>query len=187
MPFFTRRGDDGTTGRLGEGRISKTDLRIETVGTLDEASAALGVARAAARDTCTVSILLSVQRDLHQVMAEVAASPENAQQFRFDPERVSWVEQQIQTFTNDVTAPFEFILPGDSTAGAALAVARTVVRRGERRLVELFERGMSTDGVLRHYMNRLSSLLFVLELIENKAAGATTTKARKDEGHPHEP
>jgi cob(I)alamin adenosyltransferase len=73
--------------------------------------------------------------------------------------------------------PGEFIVPGDSVGGAALSLARTVVRRAERRVVELFDRKVTTNPVLQQYLNRLSSLLFVLELIENRAAGKETTKA----------
>ncbi len=178
MSYFTRQGDDGTTGWLGSGRIPKDDPRIEALGTLDESSAALGLARAAARDPRSASTILEAQRDLYRMMAEIAAPPENAEGFRFDPGRVAWLEQQIETLGRGISMPGEFIVPGDSPAEAAFALARTVVRRAERRLVALSDAHLVRNPALNEYLNRLSSLLFVLELIENQAAGASSTPAR---------
>ncbi|MFH1185755.1 MAG: cob(I)yrinic acid a,c-diamide adenosyltransferase [Chloroflexota bacterium] len=187
MPHYTRRGDDGTTGWLGKGRLPKNHPRIEAVGTLDEASAAMGAARSAARDRRTAPLLLEAQRDLYQLMAEASAAPEGANTFRFDPARVEWLEQQIDALAQEIPMPGEFIVPGDSAAGAALAVARAVVRRAERRVVELHRHGQLKNAALHQYLNRLSSLLFVLELAENKAAGKKTTLARPDNrGSAHE-
>src|SRR5574340_1705223 len=92
MSYYSRRGDDGTTGLLGKGRLKKNDMRIETLGALDEASAALGQARSSARDSRARSLLRDGQRDLYQLMAEVSAAPEQASRFHFDPARVHWLE-----------------------------------------------------------------------------------------------
>ncbi len=167
------------TNLLGEGRVTKYHARIEAVGTLDESSAALGLARAQCLDPRSGSILLEVQRDLYKLMAEVAATPENAARFRFiDASRVKWLEEQTDALSQLVDMPKEFILPGDSLAGAALSVARTIVRRAERRVVELFDAEQLSNPELQRYLNRLSSLCFVLELLENKAAGHKTTLAK---------
>jgi len=179
MSFYTRKGDDGTTGLLGEGRIPKHHARIEALGALDESSAALGVARASARDARSASLLLEAQRDLYRLMAEVAATPESANQFHFEAERVGWLEGQVDALSRTVEMPKEFIVPGDTPAGAALSLARAVVRRAERRVVELFDRKEITSPIPLKYLNRLSSLLFVLELVENKSAGQETTRAKK--------
>lgn len=178
MPFFTRSGDDGTTGLLDRGRVPKYEDRLEALGSLDEASAALGVARAAAKNSFSMSRLLEAQRDLYHVMTEVAASPGRADQFRFDPKRVEWIEKQIEELAKDLEMPGEFIVPGDSPAGAAMAMARAVIRRAERRIVELFDKGKIENPGLQQYLNRLSSLLFILELLENQAAGKPTTRAK---------
>ncbi len=178
MSFFTRRGDDGTTGLLGKGRVSKHDARIEAIGNLDESSAALGLARASAQDERCVRLLLEAQRDLYHLMAEVAAAPDHAGQFQFGAGRVEWIENQIEELSKVVKMPGEFIVPGDTPGGAALSLARTIVRRAERRLVELFDTKETSNPALQQYLNRLSSLLFVLELVENKTAGKETTKAR---------
>jgi cob(I)alamin adenosyltransferase len=79
MSFYTAKGDDGTTGLLGEGRVMKYDARIEAIGTVDESTAALGLARAQCLDPRSGGILLEAQRDLYKLMAEVAATPENAE------------------------------------------------------------------------------------------------------------
>lgn len=180
MTFYTRNGDDGTTGLLGEGRVTKTHPRIEALGALDEASAALGLARAQVRDSRCGPILLEAQRDLYKVMAEVAATPDNADKFRgIDAARVHWLEAQTDALAATVKMPHEFILPGDSLAGAALSMARAVVRRAERRAVELLEADELSNPEVGRYLNRLSSLCFVLELVENAAAGRETTLAKK--------
>jgi cob(I)alamin adenosyltransferase len=177
MSFYTGKGDDGTTGLLGKGRIPKHALRIEAIGTLDEASAALGVARASAHDPRCPPLLLEIQRDFYQLMAEVAAVPLQAEQFRFDRARVDWLEEQIQELGKLVQMPGEFIVPGDTPGSAALSLARTVVRRAERRVVELFDKQEILNPALQQYLNRLSSLLFVLELVEIHATGMDATKA----------
>jgi len=180
MSFYTSKGDDGTTGLLGAGRVAKHHARIEAVGTLDESTAALGLARAQCRDPRSSGILLEVQRDLYRLMSEVAATPENAEKFRFiDARHVTWLEEQTDELSKLVEMPGEFILPGDSIAGAALALARTIVRRAERRVVALFDTGEIKNPELQRYLNRLASLCFVLELLENKAAGHKTTLAKK--------
>lgn len=180
MRFYTTTGDDGTTGLLGEGRVTKYHARIEAVGTLDESTAALGLARAQCMDPRSGGIILEAQRDLYKIMAEVAATPENAEKFRMiDASRVTWLEEQTDAISEIVEMPKEFILPGDSLAGAALSLARAIVRRAERRVVELRDEQEVSNLDLQRYLNRLSSLCFVLELLENKAAGHQTTLAKE--------
>ena len=179
MRFYTTTGDDGTTGLLGEGRVTKYHARIEAVGTLDESTAALGLARAQCLDPRSSPIILETQRDLYKLLAEVAATPENAEKFRsIDAARVTWLEEQTDAISEIVEMPKEFILPGDSLAGAALSLARAVIRRAERRVVELHDEQEVSNPDLQRYLNRLSSLCFVLELLENKAAGHQTTLAK---------
>lgn len=170
--FYTRTGDDGYTGLLGEGRVPKYHPRMEAVGAIDEATAALGLARAMGKSLNTSHTLLVVQRDLYGLMAEVAATPENAARFRtITPERVAWLELQTDRFSEEVEVPKEFIVPGDTPAGAAMALARTIVRRAERQISNLIHQNELENSDLLHYLNRLSSLCFVLELVENQVAG----------------
>ena len=110
MTFYTAKGDDGTTGLLGEGRVPKYHARMEAIGALDEASAALGLARAQCSAPQTAPILLEAQRDLYKLMSEVAATPENAQRFHFiDESRVDWLTKQTDKLSTIVEMPKEFI------------------------------------------------------------------------------
>jgi cob(I)alamin adenosyltransferase len=183
--YFTGRGDDGTTGLLGEGRVPKFDLRIELLGTLDEASAALGLARATCQSEKIAKILVHIQKDLYQLMAEVAATPENYQRFHtIDSEKVRWLEEEIEIFGKLVKMPKDFLLPGDSQGGAVLSLARSILRRAERRAVELFQDAelAGKEGILR-YLNRVSSLIFIFEIYEQytiKGRGPTLAKDTKE-------
>ena len=179
--FYTRSGDDGYTGLLGEGRVPKHIIRLEAVGTLDEATAIIGQARAVSQSDLHTELLLDVQRDLYNIMTEVAATPENAATFRkTEQHRVAWLEGKIDSLSEDVEIPNEFILPGDSPTGAAISIARSVVRRAERHIARLIHEDQIESRILLIYLNRLSSLLFILELRENEIFGKSTpTLARK--------
>ena len=178
--FYTRGGDDGYTGLLGPGRVAKEDLRMEALGVVDEASAVLGVARAHALSKEAPGLLLQVQRDLYNLMAELAATPENVERFRsIDDQKVAWLEVQTDTIVSITPIPREFIVPGDTVNGAYLDQARTVVRRAERRVAELLHRGDVQNLALLRYLNRLSSLCFVLELLENHVSGNTNISFAK--------
>jgi cob(I)alamin adenosyltransferase len=179
-PFYTRNGDDGKTGQLGEGRLPKYHPRIEVLGVLDEASAALGLSRALSQAPQSKPILIDVQRDLYAMMSEIATTPENTERFRtLGLPRVQWLESQADSLSALVPLPSEFILPGDSLSGAALALTRTIVRRAERRVVKLLDSGEIQNPIILQYLNRLSSLCFVLELLENQSAGHDTSLAKK--------
>jgi cob(I)alamin adenosyltransferase len=182
MPFYTGRGDDGSTGLLGEGRVSKDDLRVEAYGTVDEAGAALGIARSLCRSPEAAPVLIQVQRDLYGLMGELAATPENAARFRvIDAARVAWLEGQVDALSKIVSVPKEFIIPGDRVEGAFLDLARTVVRRAERRVVSLYQQGGFENTELLRYLNRLSSLCFLLEIRELQIAGdGSVTLAKSD-------
>jgi cob(I)alamin adenosyltransferase len=180
--FYTRTGDDGYTGLLGESRVPKYHPVTEAVGAIDEATAALGIGRATCRGELTASLVLTVQRDLYHLMAELSATPENVARFRrIDASRVGWLEGQTDALSALVEMPKDFILPGDSLAGAAFALARTTVRRAERHVARLFHEHLIENPELLRYLNRLSSLCFVLELYESQAAGVSSpTLARQD-------
>jgi cob(I)alamin adenosyltransferase len=174
------KGDDGTTGILGGGRLPKYHPRIEALGALDEASAALGLARAAAQTERGKSLLVQVQRDIYALMGEVATKPGGTYTSKkMEQSRVTWLEAQIDQLETTNTVVKEFILPGDTTAGAAISLARTIVRRAERRMTELLANKEITNPILLQYLNRLSTLCFSLELLENAQAGKSTTRARQ--------
>ncbi len=140
--FYTRRGDDGTTGLLGEGRLHKHDLRMETIGTLDEVSAAFGLARCTAENQEIKTLVLELQKQIYKLMGEVAATKKTVERFRvIDEDMILWLEEKIDYFSALTEIPTDFIVPGDFLGGAAMAMARTVVRRAERRISELLARG----------------------------------------------
>lgn len=182
MPnFYTRAGDDGTTGLLGDQRVSKNDPRMEAIGTLDEANAVFGIARAFCQDPTIGAILITIQRDLYLLMAEIAATPKNAARFRkVDDRKIRWLEEQVEQFGNQVEMPKDFIVPGDSKTGSILDLARTIVRRAERRVSPLIQSGELENPALLQYLNRLSSLVFILEVWETLRTGDQAISLAKD-------
>ena len=172
-PWFTRRGDDGYTGLLGPGRVPKYDPRPEAYGAVDEAQAALGLARASGCAPATNEILVAVQRDLSALMSELAAAGTEDSPFagRITAGHVAQLEGWLREVEAHVQMPREFVVPGDSAPGAALHLARTIVRRAERRVARLLHRDMLANDHLLHYLNRLSSLLFLLACSEDQRNG----------------
>lgn len=202
----TGRGDDGTTGLLFGGRIAKDDPRAEAYGTVDEAVAALGLARAelsahsAPADAADGSdpgradgsdpgraeltqVLLRLQRELFVVGAELASNPDARERLRDGQTRVSeqmleGLEQVLAEHEASIMMPREFVVPGETRASAALELARTIVRRGERRVVSLGREGLVAGEWLLPYLNRLADLLWVLARAAEAVEGRSTTLAR---------
>jgi len=165
---------------LGNHRIPKSYDRIETLGDLDEASAALGLARALCQAPQTGILLVEVQRDLYLIMTEIATSSEQTELFKtLDQSRIAWLDSEIESVSSSIAIPSDFIVPGDSLPGAAMDIARTVVRRAERRVADLLARNEIRNRTPLEYLNRLSSLCFALELAENRFSGHETTLAKK--------
>jgi cob(I)alamin adenosyltransferase len=181
MPgFYTRKGDEGYTDLLG-GRAAKYAPRPEAIGTLDEASSQLGYARAVATTGRTRSILIEAQRDLYLLMAELAFTPELTQErYHIRQDQLDRIERETDTLTDETPLPPHFILPGDTLSGAALDVARTVVRRAERQLAKLLHDGELDNPLALAYLNRLSSLLFILARFEDLQAGVTPLRAKQE-------
>ena len=171
MRIYTRRGDDGTTGLLYGGRVAKSDPRTEAYGTTDEAVAALGMARVFIADSALADLVLRLQRELFVVGAELATAVENADKLtdgetRVTAAMVEGLERLIDAYTERTRIPAEFVVPGETRASSFLDFARTVVRRAERRVVELAQLGMVANAELVRYLNRLSDLVFVLARYE---------------------
>jgi len=180
-PFYTAEGDSGETGILGPGRISKASSRIEAIGTVDEATAALGLARSLANHSETQRILLHVQKKLYQFMTEISSTQNTASQFdMINDGDVQWLEDQIETIEDQVELPKDFILPGSCPSSSALSLARTIIRRAERRVIVLLESKVIQKEILIVYLNRLSSLIFILEIFEINQSGKSIELAKKD-------
>lgn len=180
--FYTTSGDDGTTGLLGEGRVKKHHPRPEAYGAVDEAQTALGVARAVMVDRAAAEVVLRIQRELYHLMAELAATKEAAPKFRtINAGHIAWLEEQTDHYGDQLDLPRDFVISGDSIPGAALDMARTITRRAERRVVKLLDENMIENIWLMRYLNRLSSLLFVLARYEDAISGNSTVTIAKDE------
>jgi len=172
MGFYTRAGDDGKTGLLSDERVSKASLIIEVNGCLDETSAVFGIIRSQSQSPEIQELVLEIQKKLYQLMTEIASDQKNGKKFHLiDENSVIWVEQKISVYSDRVSIPKEFIVPGDSPQGAYFSFVRTIVRRSERRLTELQEKTNLKNPQLLKFLNRLSSLCFILELYENNLYG----------------
>ena len=180
-PFYTGKGDTGQTGSLGSGRIPKNSTRIEAVGSIDEATSFLGLARALSDSEKIKSIIVKVQQQLYLLMSEISALPEVVDQFeKINEDDLSWLEKQIEELADAVEMPREFIIPGESPASSALSVARSVVRRAERRTIALFNVEEILKPNLIAYLNRLSSLIFVLEVYDSCHSGRGIRLAKEE-------
>lgn len=164
MKIYTRTGDDGTTGLLYGGRVAKDDPVIEANGVIDEAQAALGLARAEVERGGEVDeLLIGLERDIYVLMAEVATAPANRRklvpgQTLATPEMVVRLEELIDELTDRFPPITEFVLPGGNRVSAALDLARTTVRRAERRALH----AVAEDSLVGPFLNRLSDLLWTM-------------------------
>jgi cob(I)alamin adenosyltransferase len=192
----TGRGDDGTTGLLfGGARVHKDDPRTEAFGAVDEAVAALGLARAelgvldpAAAHTPAfaglAALVLRIQRELFVVGAELATAPEARDRQRDGETRVSaamvdGMDAVLREMEAAIVLPREFVVPGETRASAALEMARTVLRRAERRSVTLALHDQAlAAGRLLPYLNRLADLLWILARVAEQGEAREATAAR---------
>ena len=183
MRIYTRRGDDGTTGLLYGGRVDKSDRRTEAYGTTDEAVAALGMARVFIADSILADLVLRLQRELFVVGAELATATENSHKLtpgstKVTAEMVDDLEAAIDEYVARTRMPEEFIVPGETRTSAALELARTILRRAERRCVTLGRDGLIPGTHLLPYLNRLADLLWVLARAAEQAEARSPTPAR---------
>jgi cob(I)alamin adenosyltransferase len=183
--IVTKTGDGGETGLLYGGRVSKADPRTEAYGTIDEAISALGLARAAVKDRARHATILRVQSELFTVGAELATDSAEystlEKHFQVVTEDfINRVEQEIVDLEKRVPLPDAFVIPGGTPSAAALDLARTVLRRAERRTVALQLGGYAVKPELLRYVNRLSDLLFMLARAEEGTAIKPLTGRRAD-------
>jgi cob(I)alamin adenosyltransferase len=167
MKIYTRKGDDGTTSLWYGGRVAKDDARTEAYGAIDEATSALGVARALTSDSRLAEDLLRLQRELFVAGAELATAPDartrlEAGVSQLNADMIPWLEQAIDRYMGQVDLPPKFVIPGGTQLSAQLDVARAVLRRAERRIVSLSHQESLSDSVVVQYVNRASDLLFAM-------------------------
>jgi cob(I)alamin adenosyltransferase len=191
----TGRGDDGTTGLLfGGDRISKDDPRTEAYGTIDEAIAALGLARAEIGREAPYGtmpriidglpeLILRIQRELFVAGAELATAPGAASKQRDGVTRVTadmvlGLDKILDDTEARIRLPKEFVVPGETRLSAALELARTIVRRAERRAVGIRKAEPVADDQLLPYLNRLADLLWILARAAEQAESHAATPSR---------
>lgn len=188
----TGKGDTGTTGLLfGGERIRKDDLRTEAYGTIDEAVAALGLARAECLDPQPggpleriATTILAIQRDLFVAAAELATNPDAWDRqvegrTRVSAAMVAGMDTSLRDLESAIVMPREFVVPGESRLSAALEIARTILRRAERRAVALDGAGLVPGPHLLPYLNRTADLLWVLARAAEQAETRASTPVRR--------
>lgn len=166
MKIYTKKGDDGSTGLFYGGRVRKDEIGPEAYGTVDEAVAALGVARSAATGSLTDD-LLAVQRQLFVVAAELATDPSNRHKLEagvslVTAEMVTALEEKIDAVVDSVGMPDSFVVPGQSPLPAHLDLARAIIRRAERRAVTYAAQGNLEGSHVVPYLNRLADYVYML-------------------------
>jgi cob(I)alamin adenosyltransferase len=169
VKIYTRKGDDGTTSLWYGGRVPKSDRRTEAYGSLDEATSALGVVRAlcGAGEEELAGDILGLQDGLFVAGAELATAPEAAERLeagisRVTDAMVTELEDLIDKYMAQVELPPKFVIPGGSNLSAALDVARSTIRRAERRIIALAEAGELADDTVIRFVNRASDLAFAM-------------------------
>ena len=158
----TKRGDRGRTSLLSGERVSKSNLRIEACGNIDESNAAMGLAKAFSRNDKTVQMIKTIQKDLVVLGAELSNTTPGKESKRIDQEQILRLEKWIQELQMEVPLPRRFVDPGANPVSAALDMARSIVRRAERSIVSLQEANELSRPEALSYVNRLGCLLFTL-------------------------
>jgi cob(I)alamin adenosyltransferase len=170
MKIYSRKGDGGQTRLFGGKTISKSSLRIAAYGDVDELIAVLGVAAGGQDIAETTDLLRKLQSDLHLVCADLANPELSKKTNRIEAEHVSALEKLCDDFEGKLPSLKKFILPGGTTGGAQLHLARTIARRAERQIAALSQEESINPEVLK-YMNRVSDLLFLIARWVNAQAG----------------
>ncbi len=172
--IYTRTGDDGTTGLVDGSRVAKHAVRMEAIGSVDEANSALGLAALALAGGPHAAQTARIQNDLFDLGADLATPGDDfapsPMVLRMVPEQTAWLEQAIDALNADLAPLTSFILPGGSEAAARVHVARAAMRRAERTMTALAAAAPVNPAALA-YINRLSDYLFVLARAVNAGSG----------------
>ena len=174
MPkIYTKYGDTGDTGLLYGGRVSKSDLRCEAYGTVDEAVSSLGIARSLSKSTTLTKIIKVLQEELFTIGAELATDSSEYSKLlkHFNVVTSGMIlnlEKLIDELNDQIILPRAFIIPGGSYASAALDLSRSIIRRAERRVVSLKEQDMLHNQLVLQYLNRAADLIFIMARFEDK-------------------
>lgn len=177
MPIYTKTGDKGETSLFGGKRVKKFDEQVEAYGNVDELTSFIGLVIVNNKQQTVNSFLIEVQKNLYQIMAKLAGAPEKIEHLTLNVERL---EKEIDQIEKELPELHSFIIPGGTELSALFHVARTVCRRAERSLVQLFfHNGIleeANNAVMIRYLNRLSDLFFILARQYNQENEIKLTK-----------
>lgn len=181
MPHFTAAGDDGMTTLYGPGRVPKHHPQPETFGAVDEATSALGLARALSVGPRTDALVRGIQERFYLIMAELAVvrGEPIPPAFLTTAAHVETLETIAAELEAEVPLPRQFVLPGATAAAGALDLARSVTRRAEREASRLQAGGHPLNPEILRYLNRASSVLFALARYEEHHAGRSAPRATR--------
>jgi cob(I)alamin adenosyltransferase len=183
MKIYTKTGDDGTTGLFSGERVSKSSLRVDTYGTVDELNSIVGIITTLDIDATMKDVLLKISRLLFVLGSDLATaldSKNKSKTERINEKHIEWLEHLIDDYEKVLPPLKNFILPGGSKAAAFLHYARTVCRRAERLAVDLFQHENIGVNVIK-FLNRLSDFLFMAARMANHLSGVDDVKWLKDE------
>lgn len=173
MKATLHNGDDGKTSFIGQGRLWKDDARIQALGSLDEARSALGIVRAFAKTSYLQQLCLKLQSALGLILAEIATDkPEINEITRISACDLQWIEEKILEIDSDVKQDSGFLIPGSSRIESLLDFARVSIRKAERDCIKLIRLSVIDNPILLAWINRASSLIFVLEKREAQKSKA---------------
>jgi cob(I)alamin adenosyltransferase len=162
---FTGLGDAGITSLIGEGRFAKSNFIFEVLGSIDELSAVIGIAKASIADLAIKQQLSDIQITLYKLMTELSYTDQSKlKNPLLTSEHLIIIEDIIKKISSSVPIPAGFILPGDSVQASYLDIARTITRKVERRIVELDSLVTIQNKLIMQYVNRLSTFFFMLEI-----------------------
>lgn len=186
MPHYTKTGDDGTTSLMGEGRVPKHHQQPETFGAIDEATSALGLARALSTDNRVDAHSREIQQRFYLIMAELAVAAETPvpEEFITRTEHVERLEAMATELEAIVPPPTTFVLPGATVVSGALDLARTITRRAERETSRLQAAGLLRNPEVLRYLNRASSVLYDLARYEEYQADRPAPPATRHNSDP---
>lgn len=159
IKVYTKTGDNGQTSLIDGSRIKKSDIRIVTYGTIDEANSVLGIARTVIKDEEIKEIILKIQKELFQIGAELASIGTKDYKYRIDECNIKFLELIIDKYEELTNLPNGFIVPGGNFASSQLDVARTIIRRAER-YATLINEKFNMNANLIKYINRLSDMIY---------------------------
>lgn len=167
MKIYTKTGDDGTTGLQGGRRVSKSDLRIQAYGAVDETNSAIGLALTHELDSDLKELLTRIQNELFVAGSDLSNPDLANTKNRVTESMISHLESEIDRFESELAPLTNFILPGGHKTAASLHLSRTISRRAETLVVQL-SKSEQLNTSCQKYLNRLSDLLFVMARVANK-------------------